>query len=104
MVRHTRTAKVNAKRRTTIRVPLYASTMNQMTYWFRTMNDRLGWVVIAKAKGLDYKVTAYKRSLKRLIQTIEHVMAEYKSHNRKHDLGVLLIQMKALQEFTDQHL
>lgn len=78
--------------------------MAQLTYWFNAMNDRLGWVVIAKAKGLDYKVTAYKRSLKRLIQTIEHVMAEYRSHNRKHDLGVLLIQTKALQEFTDQYL
>ena len=104
MVRHTRKANAKAKRRTTIRIPTYSSTMNQITYWFNTMNDRLGWVVIAKAKGLDYKVTAYKRSLKRLIKTIEHVNAEYKDHNRKHDLGVILIQMKALQEFTDQHL
>lgn len=78
--------------------------MNQITHWFNTMNDRLGWVVIAKAKGLGYKVTAYKRSLKRLIKTIEHVNAEYKDHNRKHDLGIILMETKALLQYVNRHL
>ena len=62
---------------------------------------KLGWI---EAKGLDYKVTGYKRGLYRLIQTIEHVKAEYKDHNRKHDLGVLLIEAKALQQYVNRHL
>jgi hypothetical protein len=104
MVRHTRNTKAKTKRRSTIRIPRNAATMAQLTYWFNAMNDKLGWIVLAKAKGLDYKVTGYKRGLDRLIQTIEHVKAEYKDHNRKHDLGVLLIEAKALQQYVNRHL
>ena len=49
----------------------------------------------AKAKGLNSKVTEYKKSVKHLIESIAHVMHEYTNMNRIHDL---------LDEFVTQHL
>jgi len=102
MVRSTRKAKMN--RRNTIRVPRYAFTMSQLSYWFRAMHDKLGWMTLAKAKGLTFKIVQYKRSLNRLLKSIDHLMAEYKNVNRKHDLAVLQLETRALKQFADRYL
>lgn len=61
-------------------------------------------MVLAKAKGMDYKVTAYKRAIEDLKKSIEHVMSEYMEYNRIHDLNVMLMEVQVLQDFVDKHL
>jgi len=87
-----------------MKVPRYAATMHQLGHWFKTMHEKLGWMTLAKAKGKNYKVVAYKRSLAELIRTIEHVMGEYMNMNRIHDLKVLHMEAKALQAYVSKHL
>ena len=72
--------------------------------WFRAMYEKLGWMVLAKAKGLDQKVVEYKRSLKRLVRMIEQLMSEYMNVNRIHDLRVLHMEAKALLAYVNKHL
>jgi len=61
-------------------------------------------MVLAKAKGMDYKVAAYKRAIEDLKKSIEHVMSEYKDTNRIHDLNVMLMEIQVLQDFVEKHL
>jgi hypothetical protein len=68
------------------------------------MFEKLGWMVLAKAKGYTEKVSLYKKSIGYLIETIDHVMAEYEDHNRKHDLDVLKMNAKCLQRYVTKHL
>ena len=42
-------------------------------------------MVLAKAKGYKEKIVQYKHGLKHLLETIDHVSAEYKDHNRKQE-------------------
>ena len=72
--------------------------------WHDVMFEKLGWMVLAKGKGLDYKIVAYKKSLDRLITMINKVSSEYESHNRKHDLNVTLLNIKYLKSYVDEHL
>lgn len=79
-------------------------TQHGLEKWQKGMFEKLGWMVLAKEKGLDYKVQTYKKSLDRLIASIKHVSSEYESHNRKHDLNVTLLNVMCLKSFVDKHL
>ncbi len=75
----------------TRKFPKFASTFSGIRKWYEKLFGKLGWMVLAKEKGYNYKITSYKKSIEDLINTIEHVMGEYEDHNRIHDLNVLLI-------------
>ena len=47
-----------------------AVTLQGLEHWFNGLSEKLGWMVIAKAKGMDYKVTSYKKSINRLVAAI----------------------------------
>ena len=102
MVRSTR--RRSYAKRSTMKIPRYASTLSGLEGWFKAMHEKLGWMTLVKAKGKHYKVTAYKRSLGELIKSIEHVMSEYTNMNRIHDLKVLHMEAKALQAYVMKHL
>lgn len=79
-------------------------TEHGLEKWHDAMFEKLGWMVLAKEKGLDYKISTYQKSLDRLIASIKHVSSEYESRNRKHDLHVLLLNTMCLKSFVDKHL
>lgn len=80
------------------------ATMHGIHHWYKKEFEKLGWMVLAKAKGYTDKVNIYKKSIDRLIYSIEHLQTEYENHNRKHDLNVLLIESKVLKDFVKKHL
>ncbi len=79
------------------------ATMHGVTHWYKREFEKLGWMVLAQAKGYKDKVASYKKSIDRLIYTIEHLKTEYENANRKHDLNVLLAESKVLQAFVKKH-
>lgn len=79
------------------------STRSALQRWHDEMFEKLGWMVLAKEKGMDYKIDTYKKSLDNLIKTIKHVSSEYEDHNRKHDLHVLLRDVECLESFVTKH-
>jgi hypothetical protein len=83
------------KNRTTL--PKKAATMSELEGWRKHVFTHLGWMVLAKAKGMDTKVKAYKMSVNNLCESIKHVMGEYENHDRKHDLKVLLMEVEVLR-------
>jgi hypothetical protein len=85
-------------------LPMHASTMHGVHHWHKHMFEKLGWMVLAKAKGYDYKVADYKKSIAHLLKTLEHLGTEYENHNRKHDLNVLHMNVMCLHDFAMKHL
>lgn len=82
---------------------MYASTYDGLFYWYNKMLEKLGWIVMAKAKGRKEKISHYKRSIVHFLKTAEHLKNEYENHNRKHDLNVLILNVKELQSFVTKH-
>lgn len=87
-----------------IKLPSHANTMHGLQDWYVAKYEKLGWMVLAKAKGYDFKVTAYKKSIEHLVASIKHVEAEYQDPDRKHDLNVLLMNTMVLWNFVQKHL
>ena len=79
-------------------LPRNAATMHGLTHWYKSMFEKLGWMVIAKAKGYTDKVKAYKHSIDHLLRSMKHVSGEYEDHNRKHDLHVMMMYTEKLKE------
>lgn len=82
------------------KLPEYAATMHGLNEWYESKFEKLGWMVLAKAKGRDSKINEYKKSIKYLLNTIEHVMSEYQDPDRKHDLAVLHMNVMCLQDYV----
>ena len=61
-------------------------------------------MVLIKAKGYNDKVRVYKHSIKTYLDTARHVLSEYESQNRKHDINVLIMNVEALKQFVDSNL
>ena len=85
------------------RLPPYESTMVGLHKWYSAKLEKLGWMVLDKARGYEYKITTYKKSIQYLIDTIKNVQSEYQDPDRKHDLNILLMNTMALQEFVNKH-
>jgi len=91
-------------RNRTSRLPKYANTLYGLNKWQEYAFEKLGFMVLAKAKGYDSKIAEYKRMLKHLLKSIEHVRAEYQNANRKHDLNVIHMNVIELHHFVMKHL
>ena len=88
-------ANKTRKYRTTM--PRVASTFSELEGWRKHVFEHLGWMILAKAKGMKTKVKAYKESVHALCNSIKHHMSEYKDSNKQHDLRVLLMEVEILE-------
>ena len=78
--------------------------MFSINNWYKHLFERLGWTVIMAAKGYNNKVSEYRRSIDRLLATIDHAASEYMNHDRIHDLRVMRMNVEALKEFVGASL
>jgi hypothetical protein len=95
-------AKTRKNHKNLKHIPALASTFRGLQDWHKAMFEKLGYMVIAKAKGYDYKIAAYKKGLKHLKDSIEHVMREYTNANTKHDLKVLHMHLMVLIDHVNK--
>ena len=95
-----------AKTRKNKRPPLTLSnsTSANLDRWFEHMLEEVGYMIMAKGKGMLAKVRAYKKSFENLINTIERVREEYVDPDRKRDLGVLHKKATYVYGFVKKHL
>lgn len=92
------------KRNRSTRLPKYANTLTGLQHWHDRALEKLGMIVLAKAKGYNTKVAEYKRMLDNLLKSLEHVRSEYQNANRKHDLNVLHMNIIELHHFVIKNL
>jgi hypothetical protein len=95
-------AKTRKNSRHSHSLPAHAATFHGLNTWFEHEVEKLGWMVIAKGKGYDFKIAAYKKAIEQLIKSIEHVMKEYKDPDRIHDLKVLHMHACCLRDHVSK--
>jgi hypothetical protein len=84
------------------RLPMHANTMKGLQHWYHALFEKVGWIALAKAKGYNYKVTPYKKSIANLKKSIEHLMKEYTDPDRLHDLRVLHMNTMFLNKYVSK--
>lgn len=78
------------------------ATFHGLNHWYTHLFEKLGWMILAKSRGMDDKITLYKTSLSRFKHSIEHKLKHTKDSDRKHDLKVMHHNICVLMEHVDK--
>lgn len=70
--------------------------------WYVKEFEHLGWMILAKDKGLTGKINNYKESVQRLKTSIEMKMEKVQEQDRKDDLQILLKNVNVLIDHIEK--
>lgn len=74
------------------------ATFHSLHHWYKSKFEELGWMILAKEKGLYDKVTTYRHSIQHLHHSIERKIRDMKSPDKKADLKIMLANLMVLEE------
>jgi hypothetical protein len=78
------------------------ATYHGIHEWYKDEFEKLGWMILAKDRGLTDKINTYKNSLKRLKDSIEHKLTHVKETDRKDDLKIMWNNVNILIAHVDK--
>jgi hypothetical protein len=82
----------------------YDATYCSINNWYKSMYEKLGWMILAKNHGMIDKVVSYKNTLERLRCTIEKKIKKTRDQDKKADLKIMHIDLMVLIEHAMKHL
>jgi hypothetical protein len=77
-------------------------TLHGLNHWYKHEFEQLGWMILAKNRGMTEKIINYKYSLQSLKKAIEHKLTHIHEKDRKDDLNIMLHNIKILCEHVDK--
>jgi hypothetical protein len=80
------------------------ATMHAIYDWQKHMFEELGWMILAKRRGMLDKVNTYKNSLARLKMTILKKHKHVRDLDKKDELMILLKNVEILTEHANEDL
>ena len=78
------------------------STFNGLNEWYTSKFEKLGWIILAKEKGMMEKVNSYQTSIKRLHHAILNKIEYIKDLDKKHDLMIMKNNVEILIKHANQ--
>jgi hypothetical protein len=71
-------------------------TMAGLQHWYVEMFEKLGWMILAKSKGMTDKINTYRNSLYRLKMALEQKMTSVNNTDSKNDVVIMLDHVNVL--------
>ena len=70
--------------------------------WYVKEFQQLGWMILAKDKGLNEKVITYIHSLQHLLHSLEKKIKDIKDIDKKNDLKLMIKNVKILIKHVEK--
>jgi len=80
------------------------ATFDGIHGWYKAMFEKLGWMILAKSKGICEKTAHYKHSIERLRTTIIQKKENTHDIDKINDLDILLIDVDILLSHVKKYL
>lgn len=75
------------------------ATYHGLQHWYKSKFEKLGWMILAKSKGMNDKIVEYKNSLDRLHKAIQHKLVVHTcDEDNKDDLMIMHHNVGVLKE------
>jgi len=71
-------------------------TFYGLSHWYKHAFEKLGWMILAKKRGMTKKMESYKHSLDMLLHDIESKIKTTRDPDRKADLKIMLDNLTIL--------
>jgi predicted lipoprotein len=78
------------------------ATMHGLHHWYSEMFEKLGWMILAKDRGMTDKIHTYVNSLHRLATALEQKVAKVHDVDHKEDLLIMWKNTKILLEHAQK--
>jgi predicted ATP-binding protein involved in virulence len=78
------------------------ATFHGIHHWYKHMFEELGWMILAKSRGMTDKVTTYLSSIRRLKTAIEQKIKHVKDSDKKEDLKIMHHNVCILMEHAEK--
>jgi hypothetical protein len=79
------------------------ATHHGLQHWYKAKFEKLGWMILAKKRGMDDKIAEYKNSLDRLHKALTHKLEYHTCEpDRKDDLMIMRDNIEVLKEHVDK--
>ena len=76
-------------------------TVQGVHYWYKHLFEHLGWMILAKERGYHDKLFAYKNSIKRIIEAIDHRMPQMSDKDNKKDFEIMKADLLVLKKHVE---
>jgi len=80
------------------------ATFDGIHGWYKAMFEKLGWMILAKSKGMGEKTAHYKHSIERLHTAIMQKKEHTHDIDKINDLDILLKDVEVLLEHAKKDL
>lgn len=77
-------------------------TMESLHDWYKTMFEKLGWMILAKHRKYTDKIAAYKNGIKRLKYELEQKIDQVENQDNKTDLKIMHHNVCLLMEHANK--
>jgi len=74
------------------------ATFMWLNAWFKEVFQNLGWMVLAKSKGMTYKVREYKQSVEKLKCSLKKKLSGIHDFDKKEDLMLMYENICILEQ------
>lgn len=74
------------------------TTFSGLQEWYNHKFEKLGWMILAKDKGMNDKIMEYIHSVNRLEESIQYKLKNTKDVDRKYDLNIMLHNVGVLKQ------
>ena len=79
------------------------ATYHGLQHWYKAKFEKLGWMILAKKRGMNDKIAEYKNSLDRLHKALTHKLEYHTCEpDRKDDLMIMRGNIEVLKEHVDK--
>jgi hypothetical protein len=80
------------------------TTFHGLTHWYKHMFTHLGWMILAKDRGMIDQTSTYLNSMKRLKNALQHKIKSMREHDKKEDLKIMLHNLCILCKHAEKDL
>ena len=76
----------------------YQATTKGLMKWYVNLYEKLGWMVLAKEQGLNFKLDFYKKSIRLLKEKIVCKINSIHDYDKRNDLQIILNNVIVLEK------
>lgn len=80
----------------------FPATTKGLMEWYVHVYEKLGWIVLAKQQGLNFKIDFYKKSIRLLKNKLICKINSVEDYDKRNDLSIILNNVIILEKHVEK--